>query len=304
MLEIDQIPPGTLMRDLVQTVTDPVSQVPRIVVKGKRQGPVLLVTAGVHGAEYASIEAANRLARIDPLVMSGTLVVLPVVNQPSFAARSIYLNPLDGKNLNRVFPGLIDGTFADQLAYWLTHTLIAHADAYIDLHGGGLNEALTPFVIYAPGDSQAERYAHAFGLPNVIASAIGGSSYAAGTALGVPSIVAEAGGQGQFPERDVSVLVDGVQRVMQVLGMLPGEAVPVQTTTYSAFVWLRSRHAGFWYLEVAPGDTVVVGQRLGFIKDFRGEVVQEATFEVAGKVVFAVTSLAINPDDPLVAVGC
>ena len=234
--------------------------------------------------------------------VSGTLIVLPVINQPSFAARSVYINPLDGKNLNRVFPGKADGSFTEQLAFWLTHTLIAQADIYIDLHGGDLNEALAPFVIYPEGDQPAQRCAYAFGL-KVVASSVGGSSYMAGAALGVPSIIAEAGGQGLFPESDITLLVTGVKRVMQAQGMLPGELPPVKPTSYEAFVWLRSSHAGFWYLEVAVEETVRAGQRVGFVKDFRGEVVQEAVSPVSGKVLFTVASLAINDGDPLVGIG-
>ena len=303
MINGDHVDPGTVWRDVIQTDTTPVTQIPLIVVKGAHDGPTLLVTAGVHGAEYASIEAANRLAQINPQTVSGTLIVLPIVNRPSFAARSIYVNPLDGKNLNRVFPGRADGTFAEQLAFWLTHTFIAHADAYIDLHGGDLNEALTPFVIYAEGDREAERYAHLFGLPDVIASSSSGSSYSAGHMLGVPSILAEAGGQGQFSESDVSLLVTGVQRVMCSQAMLSGTPDPVETTSYQEFCWLRSRHSGLWYLETAVGDTVKVNQRVGVIKDFRGDVVQEAVSPVSGKVFFAVASLAINDGDPLVGIG-
>ena len=303
MFDGDHIDPGTVWRDVIQTDTSPVTQIPLIVVKGAHEGSTLLVTAGVHGAEYASIEAGIRLAQIDPQTVSGTLIVLPIVNQPSFAARSIYVNPLDGKNLNRVFPGKADGTFAEQLAFWLTHTFIAHADAYIDLHGGDLNEALTPFVIYAEGDREAERYAHLFGLQNVIASSSAGSSYSAGHMLGVPSILAEAGGQGQFSESDVSLLVTGVQRVMRSREMLPGTLDPVETTSYQEFCWLRAHHAGLWYLETAVGDTVEANQRVGVIKDFHGDIVHEAVSPVSGKVLFAVASLAINDGDPLVGIG-
>ena len=303
MFTDDAVQLGTVWRDVIQTATTPATHIPLIVVKGAREGPTLLVTAGVHGAEYASIEAANRLALLDPQAVSGTLIVLPVINQPSFAARSVYVNPLDGKNLNRVFPGKADGSFTEQLAFWLTHTFIAQADIYIDLHGGDLNEALAPFVLYPEGDQQAQMCAYAFGLKNVVASSVKGSSYIAGATLGVPSIVAEAGGQGQFPESDITLLVTGVKRVMQEQGMLPGELAIVEPTSYEAFVWLRSSHTGFWYLEVAVEEVVTAGQRVGFVKDFRGEVVQEAVSPVSGKVLFTVASLAINDGDPLVGIG-
>lgn len=295
---------GTTSRQLIETATDPVTWVPLLVVRGVSEGPTVLVTAGIHGAEYASIEAANRVAAIDPQQLKGALVVLPVVNQPSFAARSIYINPIDGKNLNRVFPGDQNGSFAEQLAFWLTNNFIARSDAYIDLHGGDLNEALTPFVIYHRDDREAETLTRAFGIPNIIASnSSGGHTYDAGHVNGVPSLLAEAGGQGLFPEEEISRLTDGVTGVLQHMGMLPGTSPELPTTHYEEFAWLRSSFSGFWYLETAVGDTVVVQQRLGVVKNLLGQPVQEAVAPVGGRVLFAVSSLAINEGDPLVGIG-
>ena len=262
-----------------------------------------MVTAGVHGAEYASIEAANRLASLDPGSLKGRLVVLPVVTQPSYAARSIYINPIDGKNLNREFPGKRDGSFAEQLAHWLSETFIRHVDVFIDLHGGDLNEALNPFVIFAKGDAASEQLAHLFGLPNVIASGLAGHSYSVGKDFGVPAILAEAGGQGLFSDEDIEILVTGVKRIMQSKGMLAGNPEPVETRSFAEFIWLRSQHDGFWYLESTVGEELSKGQRIGYIKDFKGQMVYEALSPVDGKLLFAVTSLAINSDDPLVGIG-
>jgi predicted deacylase len=295
--------PGTTLRTLIATETTPVTRVPLIIVRGVASGPTLLVTAGVHGAEYVSIEAANRLSNLDPSQITGTLVVLPIVNLPSFEARSIYVNPIDGKNLNRVFPGDKHGTFAEQLAFWLTGNFIAHADAYVDLHGGDLNEVLTPFVICHQQDSKAESLAGAFGIPNVVPSTSSGHSYSAGYAYAVPSLLAESGGQGRVSDEDIAWLTDGVQGVMQHMGMLAGTPAKALITSYEAFHWLRSSFSGSWYLKVAPGELVVPQQQLGVVKDLLGNVVQEAISPVSGKVLFAVSSLAINEGDPLVGIG-
>ena len=303
MQMINEVERGTTRRTLVVTDTDPVTQVPLIVVRGASPGPTLLVTAGVHGCEYVSIEAANRVAAIDPSHLSGTLVVLPVVNLPSFTTRTIYVNPHDGKNLNRMFPGTRDGTFAERLAYWITNMFIKDADAYIDLHGGDMNEALTPFTIYRQHDEQAEQLARVFGLPNLLPSTSPGHSYSAGHAHGVPAILAESGGQGRLIEEDVTPLTDGVRRVMQHLRMLDGTPAEQPITKYREFFWLRSSVTGFWYPEVSVDDDVTVGQRLGTIKTLLGDIAQEAISSVDGKVMFAVTSLAINEGDPLMGVG-
>ncbi len=221
-LPISETPSGTVSQGYVQLELDVTLELPFTVVRGAHPGPTLLVTAGIHGSEYASIEAAVRTARIDPQALSGTLVVLPIVNVPAYRARSIYINPIDRKNLNRQFPGEVDGTFSQQLAAWLTENAIRGADSFIDLHGGDMIEALTPFTIFANGDAKAHELANAFGIPLLISSDPGGMSIAAGFSNSVPTILAEAGGNGLWPEHDVQWLEQGVKRVMQHLDMLEG----------------------------------------------------------------------------------
>ena len=107
------------------------------------------MTAGVHGAEYASIAAALDLGQsLEPNDLRGQVIVVPVMNSPAFRARSIYVSPLDGKNLNRVFPGQALGTASEQIADWVFSNVIRQAEYYVDLHGGDLIEALVPFTIF------------------------------------------------------------------------------------------------------------------------------------------------------------
>ncbi len=294
---------GTRFHAMVATPTDPATEVPVFVVRGERSGPTLLVTAGVHGAEYASIEAAYRLTDTDPASLAGALVVLPIVNRPAYAARSIYVNPHDGKNLNRQFPGDPDGTFSQRLAHWLVHDWIRHADALVDLHGGDLNEALTPFVLHARNDDRGRDLAQAFGIPYVVASDSVGHSYAGAGSVGVPAVLAEAGGQGLFPERDVLVLVEGSERVMARLGMRAPEPAPRPTVAIDKFVVTTSEAEGRWYPSVRLDARVEAGQALGEVRDWSGAVVQEVRAPVAGVVLYFVSTLAINRGDPLVGIG-
>lgn len=297
------VAPGARRAALLRTPTEPATEVPAVVVRGARPGPTLLVTAGVHGAEYASIEAAYRLADADPAALAGTLVVLPIVNRTAYAARAIYVAPVDGKNLNRQFPGDPAGSFAQRLAHWLTDGWIRHADALVDLHGGDLNEALTPFALHARADDRARALAHAFGLPYVVASDGVGHSTAAAHAAGVPAVLAEAGGQGLFPERDVLALVDGTRRVMAALGMRDAAPAPLPTAAVERFVVTTSEADGRWYPEVRLDARVEAGQPLGVVRDLLGEVVQEPRAPVAGVVLYYVASLAIARGDPLVGIG-
>lgn len=273
------------------------------IVSGARPGPTLLVTAGVHGAEYASIEAAVRVMTQDPATLSGTLVVLPIVNPPAYQARSIYINPVDGKNLNRSFPGRPDGSYAERLAHWLTGGFIAHADAFLDLHGGDLVEALEPFSIAPAGDAPSLALGRVFGLPHLTVSEGRVMSIAAARDHGVPAIIAEAGGQGLWPEEAIGLLVDGVRRVMGHLGMLTAAPAALAVQEYAALAWLSAPSGGLWYPAVQVGDTVAAGQQVSVIRDVFGALLETLLAPAPGTVLFAVTSLAMNAGDPLYGIG-
>ena len=279
-------------------------------INGSHEGPTLVVTGGVHAAEYASIAAALDLGRsLAPDTLHGRVVVVPVMNMPGFGARSIYVCPLDGKNLNRVFPGNAQGSASEQIAGWMFQNVMKQADYYVDLHGGDLIEALIPFtIIFRSGNAAVDQasveMAKAFGIHYLVLSETKGSAYSAAAAAGIPSILTESGGQGIWTPHDVALHTDGLNRLMRHLGMLPGPAPePVPTTLLERFIWLRSEHDGFWYPSISVGDPVKEGQDLGCIKDYEGNILQSAKCPAEGRVLFLVSSLAINTGDPLLAVG-
>jgi hypothetical protein len=285
-------------------------RLPMWLVNGAADGPTLVVTAGVHPAEYASIAAALELGRsADPALLRGRIIVVPVVNLPAFTARSIYVCPLDGKNLNRVFPGSAAGTASEQIAAWVFANVISQADYYVDMHGGDLIEALVPFTIFfrsgaAQVDQASLRLAAAFGIPLLVSSETPGSTVSAAGRAGIPAILTEAGGQGIWTRDDVAWHVNGLRRVMREFGMLAGGAPdPVDCRVLSKFLWLRSDHDGFWYPGVTVGAEVARGQDLGHVTDWEGREIQAAPSPADGQVLFIVSSLAINKGDPLLAVG-
>ncbi len=285
-------------------------RLPLWLIHGTADGPTLVVTAGVHAAEYASIAAALEVGRsLDPRDLRGRVIVLPVMNQPAFTARSIYVCPLDGRNLNRVFPGDPSGTASEQIAHWVFANVISQADYYVDLHGGDLVEALVPFTIFfRTGDERVDQksfeMAQVFGIPILVSSETPGSAFSAASRAGIPSILAESGGQGIWTREDVARHTNGLDRLLRHFGMISGAAPePVPFTLLDRFLWLRSEHEGFWYPGVAVGESVQTGQNLGFVKDGEGRVLQSAVSPADGRVLFIVSSLAINPVDPLLAVG-
>jgi predicted deacylase len=165
---------------------------------------------------------------------------MPVLNLPAFRTRTPFVCPIDNVNPNRVFPGDPRGSYSEQMTHCCINEFVVHADAYVDLHGGDIPEALVPFVICRSeaglADSKArdvaarsKAIAMAFGLPYVLTvskpvqPSKGQSSYAAAAEKGVPSILAEAGGVGQMQQEAVELLVNGVVNVMRHLGMVAGD---------------------------------------------------------------------------------
>lgn len=279
--------------------------IPFTVIEGTKPGPVLLVTAGVHASEFCSIEAAVRLQQTKPEEIKGTLVILPILNVQGFRKRSIYIMPEDGKNLNRMFPGKPDGTLSERLAHWLTSAVFPHADCYLDLHGGDLDESLMPFTIY-PRRSEASRaLAVAFGLPIAIASDGKTHSISGAADLGIPSLLPEMSGNGLWDDDTVGELTAGIDRIMKHLGMIE-RAVKPAPQTMPAFVtmWVPTAPVtGLWYSAVEVGARVDVGTILGRVKDPFGKTLATVASDKPGTIVYRMTSLSVNEGEALLGVG-
>jgi hypothetical protein len=219
-------------------------------------------------------------------------------------------------NPNRVFPGDPRGSYSEQMTHACIKEFVVHADAYVDLHGGDIPEALVPFVICRAGNEEvaekSKEIAMAFGLPYVLTvskpvqPAKGQSSYAAAADKGIPAILAEAGGVGQMQEEAIELLVDGVVNVMRHLGMISDANFElrisksktnktarssVATTVLTTFEWLYTKSTGVWYPKVAPGDAVREGEQIGTVGDLFGDTLEEIVSPVNGVVLF----LTINP---------
>ncbi|MBV8713608.1 MAG: succinylglutamate desuccinylase/aspartoacylase family protein, partial [Chloroflexi bacterium] len=124
-------------------------QWPYFAVVGREPGLTFLLTAGIHAAEYTGTLAALRLAKLlDPHHVTGTIVIIPLLNRPGFYERSVYTNPEDGQNLNRAFPGDANGTWSERFAYHLLHDVVLNVQRAMDLHAGDMVEDLEPFLGY------------------------------------------------------------------------------------------------------------------------------------------------------------
>ncbi len=298
--------PGEALRD---------EQRPVITVTGAKPGPVLFINAGVHGGEYPAVETVIRLGTsLDAAAIAGTVVLMPVLNLPAFWQRSMFVCPVDNVNPNRVFPGDPRGTYSEQMVHALVNQFIVHADAYIDLHGGDIPEALVPFSICRkgsePADMKAVELARVFGLPYLltvdrpIQRSKGSSSYVAAAERGVPGVLAEAGGVGQLQQDAVTLLTDGVHRVMAHLGMheTTVPAVP-PPTVLTAFEWLYTPDAGMFYPSVAVNDEVEAGQEIGSVGSLFGDTLERIVAPVTGRVLFLTINPAVLANGLLMGIG-
>ena len=271
-------------------------------VCGARPGPVIFINGGIHGGEYPGIETVIRLGSVlDPGELAGTVILMPVVNLPAFRKRSMFVSPVDDVNPNRVFPGDPTGTYSEQLVHALMNEFIAHADLYIDLHGGDIVEALVPFSICRRADSAADRKAlenaRVFGLPYLltvdrpIQPAKGSMSFVAAAERGVAGFIAEAGSIGQLDEDSVQLLLNGVLRVLAHNGMIQTSVPPApEPTLLTEFEWVYCEHGGMFYPAVALNEEVREGQPLGRIGTLHGEIIEEITAPLTGRVLFITTS--------------
>jgi predicted deacylase len=286
-----------------------------VAINGARPGPAVLITGGIHGSEYASIDAVVRLAAaLDPAAVSGQILLLPVVNPAAFWQRSAYVSPIDRLNLNRVFPGKPDGSFSERLAYLLVEKALRKADAYIDLHGGDIPEALIPFTLYCrTGDEAVDTHsrmmAEAFGAPALIAQVAGeapvsGLAYTTAASFKIPSILTEDGGAGQYDAMIAMRMESGLENVLRYLKVLEGAArqfkAPRQFTRFS---WVRTQAAGFFRPVVRVGEQVAVGQSLGVLVDFFERTIETVVSPDPGQILFMVISPAIDAHGLICGIG-
>ena len=288
---------------------------PYVAVHGARPGPAVVITAGYHGSEYPSIDAVVRLgATLDPAAVSGQVLCLPLMNPAAFWERMAYLTPVDGLNLNRVFPGKPQGSFSERVAYHLFARAIGRADAYVDLHGGDLPEGLLPFAAYFESgerdvDARGRAMAEAFGLPHVVAQSdartlVVGQAFTVAAKRGIPAIIAEDGEAGMHQPEASDRLLFGLENVLRHLAVLPGGARPVPPARHFAKIAaFFAPQAGFFKASAKLGDAVTEGQSLGRLGDFFGATIAEVTAPSTGKLLYLIVNPAIARGGILGGIG-
>ncbi|HXT63506.1 MAG TPA: succinylglutamate desuccinylase/aspartoacylase family protein [Pyrinomonadaceae bacterium] len=280
--------------------SDGALSIPVAVVHGAKPGPVLAIVAGSHGTEYTSIIALEKLIpMLNPSEISGTVIIVPLINIQSFEQKVPHVNPVDKKSMNRFYPGKLDGTQTERASYLITKEVVEKCDHLIDLHGGDLDESLRPYSYWTKTgnekqDQTSREMVLAFGLDHIIISADRpkdpqASRYLENTAStrGKPSITAEAGYAGTVETDDLNALINGCLNVMRYLKMLPGQPAIVEHPVWiEKVVTVASEQTGMFYPLVKRGTYVEQGMKIGYVTDYIGKTVFEARAPVAGIVLY------------------
>ncbi len=293
------------------------TRIPVTIVNGVHSGPVLALVAGTHGYEYPPITALHRVrAELDPSDLTGVVILVHVANLPSFLGRTIYYSPVDGKNLNRVYPGRPDGTVSERIAHLITTEVIDQSDFVVDMHCGDGNEDLRPYAYWMKSgdpelDARSRGLVEAFGLDHIVIDTDrpkdpGAALYTSNTALtrGKPGITTETGGLGGNQEEFVQMAVRGAWNVMRHLEMVAGEA-----ERPSGIVWLadyevvRSPATGFFQPAVRQGFFIAEGGLLGTLYDLFGDPTHQIRAPFAGVVNYVVATPPMNEGEPVAMVS-
>lgn len=299
-------PGDVLQTDLKvsETFTHRPARIPVTVVRGTEPGPTLNITAAVHGDEINGIAIVRRLLdTLEPDMVRGTVIGVPVVNRFGFQSQERYLP--DRRDLNRFFPGDRHGSMASRIAHHVFKHVVRISDAGIDLHTAGAGQSNLCHIRGDADDPEVRELMRSFGTPIMMHSAgPKGSLRRAATLAGVPTVIFEAGEPRRFQHHVVEIGHEGVLRVMKAMGMVerrfrrPALQILVRKTE-----WIRSDHGGLLDLTVEPGDLVQANQRVGVIHDPFGRHVDEIKAPNSGVVLSTATVPLTNPGNAIVHVG-
>lgn len=272
--------------------------IPIEVIRGKKEGPTLLVSAAVHGDELNGIDIIKRLlVYLKHKTIHGTLIAVPIVNVFGFNNRSRYF--MDRRELNRSFPGSKKGSLAAKLAYLFTNEIVKKCDMVIDLHTAAVHRNNIPQIRACLDNAEIKKMALSFGSPLVVNSdLIRGSLRQTCYKLGIPLLVYEAGEALRFDETSIQQGLDGILSVMATYGMLihAPKKIIEKPIISAGSNWTRAPQSGILNVGKQLGDWVVYGDILGHITDPFG-VHNHAVYAKASGIIIGQTEL------PLVSKG-
>lgn len=281
-------------------------RLPLLLARGAADGPVLGMTAAIHGDEYEGVGAIYELFEsLNPAELSGSILAIPVANPPAYFAIT-RTSPLDGANLARVFPGKEEGTASEAIADAIRTAVIGHADFFIDLHSAGVRYWMPTMAGYYTGDPRSLAAARAFGAPVIWGHDLipPGRTLSSAKERGIPFLYTEARGAGRIADEDAIVFRRGLKNLAKHLGIMPGELEPTPAPLHllgdgNVDEGLAANYSGFFVPEVKPLQYVTKGTRVGRLLHLDGTQLEEYLAPVDGIATMLRMAPSVLKDEPL-----
>ncbi|WP_192349983.1 succinylglutamate desuccinylase/aspartoacylase family protein [Algoriphagus sp. Y33] len=298
--------------------------IPISVFNGVEDGETLGITAGVHGYEYAPIMGAQKLIHsINPQKLKGVVILVQVAGVESFLGRSPYISPVDGRNLNRTFPGEENGTTTERVANFISEHIISRADYFLDMHSGDAPEDLMKYGAYYSNSDMPEisakgkEMALSLGFDHVVVFNTDGKDYmkadmpslyctAEAFKRGIPSIDIECGRLGIMEQDAVDKVTGSVLNLLDYLGFLPLDAKRVEVESpilISNRIYSASNFDGIFYPAKKAGDYVIKGMKLGHVTDYFGVILQTIYAEEDGLLLMIISTPPVNKGEDVTVIA-
>jgi len=274
--------------------------VPVIVIRGAERGPIVFLTAAIHGDELNGVEIVRRvMTGYTPQQLRGTLICVPVVNRVGFLTHTRYLP--GRRDLNRYFPGSPEGNAAARYAHTLFTEIVVRSRYGIDLHTASLGRTNLPHVRADMACKDVRKMARAFGTEIIIDSPGPPRTLRhAATTAGVPTIIFEAGETFRFQRNMVARGVAGVRNVLVALGMTQdARREPRFRVIVKVSEWVRSVKGGIADIVVRPGEIIYAGEEIASITNPFGREVSMVRSPLTGLIIGITTMPMVNPGDAI-----
>lgn len=268
--------------------TDAAISLPIHIIRGKKEGPTVFISAAIHGDELNGIEIIRRLlSQPNFKIIRGTLIAVPMVNVYGVANQSRYMP--DRRDLNRCFPGSAEGSLAGRVAHIFLNEIVQHCDYGIDLHTGAIHRSNLPQIRADLTDPETKELAQIFAVPVILNSnLVDGSLRESAVKNGTKVLLYEAGEALRFDEFSIRAGIKGIENVLNHLNLTrKRSSSKKRNETYIAnnSRWLRANVSGIVNNKVNLGDQVIENEVLAEIGSPYGEVLGTVTAMRSGIII-------------------
>ncbi len=291
---------------------------PISIIKGKTKGPTFTLIAGVHGYEYPPIIATQKLLEeIKTDELRGTLIIIPIANIASFFTRTPFINPQDQKNLNNAFPGNEEGSITEQIAHFITTTIIPVSDVFLDVHGGDACEDLIPFVCYYNNTTkpyqtaQAKKLSIQSGFEYVVSypykiTDTDPAKYAFKQAVqdGKIALSIECGKLGNVQNENVKLITKGVYNMLKTMKMYSNGTGPHKNIiSCDNQTYISATAKGIFYSEFKAGDSVSKNDIVGYTTNEFGVILEKHRATNDGIILYMLSTPPVNSNDTIMCIS-